>query len=176
VHGCGGVGLSGVMIAVACGANVVAIDLNGERQALARELGAAATINASGGADVVARVMEITGGGAHVSMDALGHLVTCFNSIANLRRRGRHAQIGLMLGENARAAIPMSKVIAHELQVFGTHGMQAWRYGAMMEMILSGRIAPKRLVSREIPLYEAPQALMDLDKPSGAGITVITRF
>jgi alcohol dehydrogenase len=176
VHGCGGVGLSAVMIAVACGANVVAIDLNEERLALARELGAAATINASGSADVVARVVEITGGGAHVSIDALGHPVTCFNSVANLRRRGRHAQIGLMLGDNARASIPMSKVIAHELQVFGTHGMQAWRYGAMLEMILSGRIAPRRLVSREISLDEAPQALMDLDKATGAGISVITGF
>lgn len=175
IHGCGGVGLSAVMIATAAGANVVAIDLNDERLALATSLGAVATINAGTG-DVVARVMEITGGGAHVSIDALGHPVTCFNSVANLRRRGRHAQIGLMLGENARASIPMNKVIAHELLVFGTHGMQAWRYDAMLEMILAGRIDPRRLVGEEITLGDAPLALAQMDQATGAGISVITRF
>jgi alcohol dehydrogenase len=176
IHGCGGVGLSAVMIANAAGANVIAIDLNVERLALARALGAVATVDASGGADVVAQVIEISGGGAHVSIDALGHPVTCFNSIANLRRRGRHSQIGLMLGENARAAIPMNKVIAHELQVFGTHGMQAWRYDAMLEIILSGRISPRRLVGEEIALEDAPLALAQMDQATGAGISVITRF
>jgi alcohol dehydrogenase len=175
IHGCGGVGLSAVMIATAAGANVVAIDLNDERLALATSLGAVATINVGTG-DVVARVMEITGGGAHVSIDALGHPVTCFNSVANLRRRGRHAQIGLMLGENARAAIPMNKVIAHELLVFGTHGMQAWRYDAMLEMILAGRIDPRRLVGEEIALEDAPAALAQMDQATGAGISVITGF
>ena len=53
---------------------------------------------------------------------------TCFNSIANLRRRGRHVQVGLMLGEHAHPQIPMDKVIAHELEIFGSHGMQAFRY------------------------------------------------
>lgn len=174
IHGCGGVGLSAVMIAVACGANVVAIDLNEDKLALARELGAAATLVA--GPDIVERVVEATHGGAHVSLDALGHPSTCFNSIANLRRRGRHAQIGLMLGENATPRIPMSKVIAHELQLFGTHGMQAWRYDAMLEMILAGRIAPSRLIGREIALDEAPAALMAMDRFDGIGITVVTRF
>jgi alcohol dehydrogenase len=133
-------------------------------------------IDASAVDDVVAAVRDLTHGGAHVSVDALGHRTTCYNSIANLRRRGRHAQIGLMLGEQADPPVPMGKVIAHELQIFGTHGMQAWRYDAMIEMILAGRIAPKRLVGREISLDEAPAALAGMDAMSGAGISVITRF
>src|SRR5690606_22179939 len=101
VHGCGGVGLSAIMIAKAMGANVVAIDLTEEKLAFARELGAVATVNGSSG-DVPAAVREVTGGGAHVSLDALGHPATCFNSVANLRRRGRHVQVGLLLGEHSR--------------------------------------------------------------------------
>ncbi|QFU15722.1 zinc-dependent alcohol dehydrogenase family protein [Microvirga thermotolerans] len=176
VHGCGGVGLSAIMIAAAMGANPVAVDIAQDKLDLARALGAVATVRAADGADVAEAVREITGGGAHASIDALGHPATCFNSIANLRRRGRHVQVGLMLGEHARPQIPMDKVIAHELEIYGSHGMQAFRYDAMMAMIAAGRLAPQRLVGRHIALEEAPAALMAMDRFEGTGIAVITRF
>ncbi|MBZ6076093.1 zinc-dependent alcohol dehydrogenase family protein [Microvirga puerhi] len=176
VHGCGGVGLSAIMIATAMGANVIAIDLTKEKLDLARALGAVATVEASAGIDVVAAVREITDGGAHVSIDALGHPVTCFNSIANLRRRGRHVQIGLMLDDHARPAIPMDKVIAHELEIYGSHGMQAFRYDAMMAMIETGKLTPQKLIGKHIGLDEASDALMTMDRFEGTGITVITHF
>ncbi|AWM86043.1 zinc-dependent alcohol dehydrogenase family protein [Microvirga sp. 17 mud 1-3] len=176
VHGCGGVGLSAIMIASAMGANVVAVDLTPDKLDLARTLGAVATIQASPGTDVVAAVRDVTDGGAHVSIDALGHPATCFNSISNLRRRGRHVQVGLMLGDHARPVIPMDKVIAHELEIYGSHGMQAFRYDAMMAMIATGKLAPQRLIGRHIALDEAPEALMAMDRFEGTGITVITRF
>ncbi len=109
VHGAGGVGLSAVMIAAALAARVVAVDVAESKLSLARAMGAAATVNAREVSSVVEAVREITGGGAHVSLDALGHAETCFNSIANLRRRGRHVQVGLMLAENARASVPMAQ-------------------------------------------------------------------
>ena len=125
---------------------------------------------------MVEAVREITGGGAHVSIDALGHPVTCFNSISNLRRRGRHVQVGLMLDEHARPQIPMDKVIAHELRIMGSHGMQAFRYGAMMEMIAAGKLAPQKLVGKKISLEEAPSALMRMDRFEGVGVSVVTSF
>ena len=176
VHGCGGVGLSAIMIANAMGANVVAIDLNDEKLAVARQLGAAATINAGDTPNVVKAVKQITEGGAHMSMDALGHSTTCFNSVSNLRRRGRHVQVGLMLGDHAKAAIPMSKVIAFELEIRGRHGMQAFRYKPMLDMILAGKLSPDLLVGKRIALDEAPAALMAMDRFEGTGISVITSF
>ncbi|MCB8837250.1 zinc-dependent alcohol dehydrogenase family protein [Aurantimonas sp. VKM B-3413] len=176
VHGCGGVGLSAIMIATAVGANVVAIDISNEKLALARELGAVATINATTAPDVVGAVMEATDGGAHVSLDALGHSATCANSILNLRRRGRHVQVGLMLGEHSRPELPMGKVIAHELEIYGSHGMQAHRYGAMLDMVRSGKLDPKRLVGARIGLDQAPAALMEMDRFQAVGATVITEF
>jgi alcohol dehydrogenase len=176
VHGCGGVGLSAIMIAAAMGANVIGIDLSDGKLDFARAMGAVATVNGRGAADVVGAVREITGGGAHVSIDALGHPTTCFNSIANLRRRGRHVQVGLMLGDHARPAIPMDRVIGWELEILGSHGMQAFRYEAMMAMIRTGRLAPQKLVGRRIGLDEAPEALMAMDRFEGLGIGVITRF
>jgi alcohol dehydrogenase len=176
VHGCGGVGLSAIMIASAMGANVVAIDLTPEKLDFARQMGAVATINAREVANVVEAVREITKGGAHVSIDALGHPTTCFNSIANLRRRGRHVQVGLMLGDHARPQIPMDRVIGWELEILGSHGMQAFRYQAMMSMIETGKLAPQRLVGKRISLDEAPAALMNMDRFEGLGISVITQF
>ena len=176
VHGCGGVGLSAIMIATALGANAIGIDLSEEKLALARACGAVATINASAVDDPVEAVREITGGGAHVSIDALGHPVTCFNSIANLRRRGRHVQVGLMLADHATPQIPMAQVIGQELEIYGSHGMQAWRYDAMLTMIAAGRMEPSRLISSRISLEEAVAALMGLDRATTPGISVITRF
>lgn len=176
VHGCGGVGLSAIMIASAMGANVVAIDLADDKLEFARKIGAVATINAASTQNVVKAVKEMTAGGAHVSIDALGHPTTSFNSISNLRRRGRHVQVGLMLGEHARPQIPMAKVIAFELEIRGSHGMQAFRYRDMMEMIRSGKLKPELLLGKRISLEEAPAALMAMDRFEGTGIGVIDRF
>ncbi|GGC91274.1 zinc-dependent alcohol dehydrogenase family protein [Vreelandella lutescens] len=176
VHGCGGVGLSAIMIASAAGANVVAVDISEQALALARQLGAVATVNANQAADVVEAVVEITQGGAHVSLDALGHPTTCFNSISNLRKRGKHIQVGLMLADHSTPAIPMSKVIANELEILGSHGMQAHRYGAMLAMIKSGKLAPEKLIGRRITLEESVQALINMDKFEGVGVTVVTEF
>jgi alcohol dehydrogenase len=176
VHGCGGVGLSAVMIANAIGANVIAVDIDDQKLALASELGAVFTINGAKVADVSEAVIELTKGGAHVSLDALGHPVTCFNSIQNLRPRGKHVQVGLMLGDHTTPAVPMAKVIGKELEILGSHGMQAHRYGAMLDMISSGKLEPARLVGDQISLAEAPEALMSMDKFQSVGATVITKF
>lgn len=176
VHGCGGVGLSAIMIARALGANVVAVDITDDKLALARDFGAAVTINGQSVNDVPGAVMDATGGGAHVSIDALGHPVTCANSILNLRKRGRHVQVGLMLGGHETSPVPMSRIISDELEVYGSHGMQAHRYPAMIEMIQAGTLQPDRLIGDEISLEQSIVALTDMDAFQGVGTTVVTSF
>jgi alcohol dehydrogenase len=176
VHGCGGVGLSAIMIASAIGARVVGIDVSERALGLARGLGAIVTINAAQTSSLVNDVIEATEGGAHVSLDALGHPSTCFNSISTLRRRGRHVQVGLMLGEHSTPAIPMSKVIAHELEIVGSHGMQAHRYDPMLAMVRSGKLAPERLVGKAVSLSQSIEVLTGMDRFENSGVTVITDF
>ena len=176
VHGCGGVGLSAIMISKALGARIIAIDITDERLALAKSLGAEAVVNARTSAHVVKEVRALTQGGVHVSIDALGHPTTCFNSISNLRKRGRHVQVGLMLGDHSKPAIPMSRVIAHELEIYGSHGMQAHRYDALFGLIANGTIHPEALVKRRISLEQSIPALMAMDSFEGSGVTVITEF
>ncbi len=120
VHGCGGVGLSAVMIATAVGGRVVGVDIDPRKLELARALGAEATVDASQCDDPVPPLLEITGGGAHVSIDALGHPTTSRNSVRCLRRRGRHVQIGLTLADHSDVPIPMNEVIARELEILGS--------------------------------------------------------
>ena len=171
VHGCGGVGLSAVMIGAALGGIVIAIDLDDEKLALAKSLGASFTINGKS-KDVVDAIREISSDGAHVSLDALGHRVVAHNSISCLRRRGRHVQVGLM-GDGPEPAIPMGKVIAHELEIYGSHGMQAHRYPDMLAMIAAGKLKPQSMITKRIGLEAAPAALMDMGSFAGSGITMI---
>ena len=111
VHGCGGIGLSAVMMGVAIGAPVLAIDVNDEALALAGSLGASKTLNASDTENVGAAVREFTDGGAHVSIDALGITETFHNSLAGLRKLGRHIQIGMPLGTHAEPTIPLLETV-----------------------------------------------------------------
>lgn len=176
IHGCGGVGLSAVMIASAAGANVIAIDISAENLALAKVFGAVATVDANATSNVVEAVMDISKGGVHVSLDALGHATTLVNSVLNLRQRGKHIQVGLMLGEHSHPTIPMGRVISHELEILGSHGMQAHRYDAMLDMVQMGKLSPERLVGQTINLDQAPMALMTMDQFKSVGATVITEF
>jgi alcohol dehydrogenase len=164
------------MIAHALGASVVAIDITDEKLDFARSIGADATINAVKTENVVDSVINITRGGAHVSIDALGSPTTCFNSVANLRKRGKHVQVGLMVGAHKHPAIPMDKVVAHELEILGSHGMQAFRYPEMMEMIRRGKLSPAKLVGSRITLEESLQELVNMDNFNGTGVTVINDF
>jgi alcohol dehydrogenase len=173
VFGCGGVGLSAVMIAVALDARVVAVDPSPAALARAAELGAEATVAAT---DPVAAVRYITGGGAHSSVDALGSATTALCSVRSLRARGRHVQIGLMLGDDELAPLPWDLVVAKELKVLGSHGMAASEYPAMLAMIADGRLQPQRLIGSVIDLERAGEVLMSMDTPvpAQAGIVVAT--
>lgn len=170
VHGCGGVGLSAVMIAAASGARVVAVDLSPGALDLARKFGAAACVDASRTPDVAAAVRELTGGGAHVSLDALGSAATCAASVEGLRRRGRHVQVGLL---PQAVPVPMNRLIAWELEILGGHGMAAHAYPPMLELVRSGVLRPDLLTTSTLPLDAAPTALAAMGAAPGAGVTVI---
>lgn len=176
VHGCGGVGLSAIMIANAFGANVVAIDIDDKKLEFAKSIGAVATVNSKTVANTIKAVKEITNGGANVSLDALGNPETCFNSIANLSKRGRHIQVGIMVAEHRNPQIPMDLVISNELEIYGSHGMQAHKYPEMLEMMRHGKLQPQKLIGKTISLEESISELVNMNNFSGIGVTVIDRF
>jgi alcohol dehydrogenase len=175
VHGCGGVGLSAIMIAHAMGAKVIGIDIDDAKLILATTLGATAVFNARSG-NVVEVIRDVTGGGAHVSIDALGSPKTCRNSIRCLRKRGRHVQVGLMAGEDRHSPLPIYDVISKELHVLGSYGMPAHRLPPVLEMIVAGKLDPTKLVGKTVSLEEAGAELQAMTEFRGTGMSVITEF
>ncbi len=176
VHGCGGLGLAAVMIASAMGANVIGVDVKEEALAFAKTVGAAHVLNARQEDHLVHAIRDLTDGGAHVSLDTLGSLETCHNSIKCLRKRGRHVQVGLMLADYKDAPVPMNAVIAKELEILGSHGMQAHAYEPMLQMILAHKLNPRALIHKTVTLEESLAELQGMGEFRGLGVTVIDRF
>lgn len=176
VHGCGGVGLSAIQIATAVGANVIAVDIGDDKLEFAKKLGAVATINAKR-EKVRPAVKELTGGGAHVSVDALGIADTCQTAVASLRKRGRHLQIGMTTGEErGKIALPIDMIVQHELQIVGAVGMQPARYTPMLQMVEHGRLHPGDLVTRKISVADVSDELNAMSSFNGVGVAVITEW
>ena len=172
VHGCGGVGLSATMIARALDARVIGVDIAVEKLELARSCGAEIVIDARKVADVAGAVREVTGGGAHVSIDALGSPATCRNSILSLRKRGRHIQVGLLLADQSNPSVPMSQVIARELEIRGSHGLQAREYVGMLDLITKRQLHPEKLLGKTITLSQVCDELAGMGSFPGVGVTL----
>jgi len=177
VFGAGGVGLSAVMIASALGARVVAIDRNPDALALARSVGAEATVvvpssSPEATASVVDQVIDITYGGAHVALDAVGSASTSTDALLSLRRRGRHVQIGLLSADEL-PRLPLDRVIGWELDLLGSHGMAAADYAAMLTLVADGTLRPQDLVGGAVTLAEGATLLPLTATAPPTGITVI---
>ena len=109
-----------------------------------------------------------------MSLDAFGSTDTAVASVSSLRPRGRHVQVGLLLGDDATPPLPMGAVLAKELEIHGSHGMAARDYPAMLDLVASGTLQPGRLVGSVIGLAEAGAALAAMSRPATtAGVTVV---
>lgn len=175
VHGTGGIGLSALLLGRAMGARVVAVDVVAEKLDHARALGAEAVVDARDGA-VAEAILDITGGGAHVSVEALGIEATTNASIECLRPLGRHVQIGMPVGHTAHMRINMNAVYMKNLALYGTRGMPGWKYPSLLGLIDSGRVDLSPLIAREVALSDASAELAAFDGPTAPGVAVITDF
>ena len=177
IHGCGGVGLSAIMVTKAMGAQAIAVDVNDDALALARSIGADIIINADTCDDVGEMVREQTNGGAHVSMDALGITATFQNSLRSLRKLGRHIQIGMPVGAHQNVTLPLLELIySRQLQISGSRGLPASQFAPLISLIETGKINASALISAEIKLSDVGNALRAMDSYNGSGVSVITDF
>lgn len=176
VHGCGGVGLAAVMIARAFDAQVLAVDVSTEALLRARKCGAAAVIDAARTDDVAAAIRDWTNGGADVSIDALGSAATFDNSVRCLAKRGRHVQVGLMTGSDSLRPVPLDALVANELELLGSHGMQARLYPQILECLEAGKIDLRMIGGRQMTLGEAATMLADEALVLPTGVSVVDRF
>lgn len=172
IFGCGGIGLSAIMIAKALGAVVIAVDISDAALMKAQEIGADLVVNSSR-EDALNQIDLLTQGGADISIDALGSEEIASTAILSLKRRGRHLQLGLLPSTTGRSAIPMARVIAYELDVLGSHGMAAQDYPEMLELIVSGQLNPDLLIEKIVSLEEGVEGLANFGQLKSIGITII---
>ncbi|WP_172294887.1 zinc-dependent alcohol dehydrogenase family protein [Pseudoruegeria sp. HB172150] len=175
VWGTGGVGLSAMLLGRALGARVAVVDVVGEKLDYAQDLGADAAIDASRG-DPVAHLREVTGGGAHVAVEALGITETSRNALLSLRKLGRMVQVGMPAGEHVTMPLPMDAVYSGQLALYGTRGMPAHRYPSLMSLIDGGHVDLTPLIARRVKLSDASAELAAFDRPAPPGVAVITDF
>lgn len=175
IHGTGGIGLAAALLAKALGAQVIVVDIVAEKLANARDLGADHAVNAAE-VDAAQAIREITGGGAHVSIEALGIEATTNASIECLRPLGRHVQVGMPVGHTAKMQINMNAVYVGNLALYGTRGMPAWKYPSLLGLIARGAVDLSPLVAREVGLSDASAELAAMNGPTAPGTAVITDF
>lgn len=174
VHGTGGIGLSAALLGRALGAHVVVVDVVQEKLDHALSLGIDAAVMA--GDDAAEQIRELTGGGAHVSVEALGIPVTVNASLECLRPLGRHVQVGLPTGHTARMDVNMSAIYQGNLAMFGTRGMPSWRYPSLLSLITSGRVDMSPMIAREVALSDVSAELAAFNGPTPPGVAIVTDF
>ena len=175
VHGTGGIGLSVLLIGRALGARVIVVDIVPERLSHALALGAEIAVDARTG-NVAEQIRSATGGGAHVSVEALGIAATTNASLECLRPLGRHVQVGLPTGHTAQMQINMNAVYMKQLALYGTRGMPSWRYPTLLNLIERGAVDVRPIVARQVALSDASAELRAFDAPMPPGVAVITDF
>lgn len=172
VHGTGGIGLATLLLAKMLGARVVVVDIVDAKLEHAKQHGADATVNAST-TDAAAAIRDITGGGAQVSVEALGIAATTNASVECLATLGRHVHVGMPAG-SGEMQINMRAIYTKQLAFFGTRGMPAWKYPSLLGFIERGEVDISPMVAREIPLSAASAELRAMKGPTAPGTAVIT--
>lgn len=174
IHGTGGIGLATLLLAKMLGAQVVVVDIVEDKLTYAKAHGADATVNAAD-VDAAEAIRDITGGGAQVSIEALGVAVTTNASVECLATLGRHVQVGMPAG-SGMIEINMRAIYSKQLSFFGTRGMPSWKYPSLLGMIERGEVDISPMVARKVPLSTASAELRAMKGPTSPGTAVITDF
>lgn len=176
IFGCGGLGLSCVMLAAAARCEtIIVVDVNKGALQKALELGAThAVLQGESDKECRGKVLALSNGGVHVSIEASGFSSACENAVHCTRPAGRMIQVGLVT--SVQPTFPMGLVAARELEVIGSHGFAAENLPELLALVESRKLDPSRIIEREVSLFQGAKALENMKRGSPLGITMITSF
>jgi L-iditol 2-dehydrogenase len=154
VVGSGMIGLLVIQVLRHAGCRrLVAVDVDDDRLALAKRLGATDVLNAKN-EDVAARILELTGGrGASASWEAVGTTTTVKTAIECVRKGGAVTLVGNVA---PTVEIPLQAVVTRELTLFGSCASSG-EYPECIELMASGAVDVSPLISAATSLDEAPR-------------------
>jgi L-iditol 2-dehydrogenase len=131
-------------------AQIIAVDLDEGKLALAREMGAAHTFNPKT-TDVAAAIKEVTGGrGADVAFEAVGIEATVRSAVASVRKGGTVTLIGNLARD---VSVPLQQVVTRQIRLQGSCASSG-EYPECLELIASGKVNVDRFISAEAPLED----------------------
>lgn len=164
IIGAGGVGLAAVIAAELQGAaQIIVSDVVASRLGKARELGATHTIDSTT-EDFTARVHEITAGGAHYVLEAIGKPPTIRAGFDALRSGGTELVVGLGAVKD-EITIPLNPLVQGDKRIAGAlYGSSnvPLQLPEILRLYRAGRIPLDKLLDRTFPLSEANAAMEHL--------------
>ena len=157
VFGCGGVGINVVQMAAAAGASVIAVDIVDSKLDKSKELGAQYTINSSGKEDkeLLKEIRKITGGGADISIEAIGNPKTIELASSAIKAGGCHCQVGYT---HHKVSMNAGRLMFRETEIKGSLGCRPVDYPKIIEMVKTGKIKLKPVVTHKFKLEEINDA------------------
>lgn len=170
VFGTGMIGLGAIASAgLVKGARVIAVDIDDRKLELARQAGAAETIN-SKTENIHERLQELTGGfGANVVIEAVGLPETFVAAIDEVAYAGRVVYIGYA---KAPVSYETKYFLLKELDIMGSRGSTQEDFQNVITLLKSGRYPVAQTITRTVPLEKASAAMQEWDQ-NPAAITKI---
>ena len=173
VIGCGMIGVGAIVRASLRGATVIAMDLDDDKLALARELGAAATVN-SGTDNVHERLMALTNNcGPDVVIEAVGAAVTYNTAVQEVAFTGRIVCIGYAPTD---VTLPTKFFVQKELDIRGSRNALPDDFRAVIRYLRRGTCPTARLISAIVKPEEAAKAMADWDAAPGRVFRILVDF
>ena len=173
VIGCGMVGMGAVVRAALRGATVVAADIDDEKLALAKEMGAAYAINTKT-EDVHARLLEITGGfGPDVIIEAVGSVPTYQMAVNEVAFTGRVVCIGYAKSE---VSFQTKYFVQKELDIRGSRNALPSDFRAVIHYLERGTCPIDRLISNEVKPEEALGAMQQWAEAPGKVFRILVKW
>jgi threonine dehydrogenase-like Zn-dependent dehydrogenase len=173
VIGCGMVGLGAVVRSALRGATVIAADIDDEKLALARQMGAAHTVNTMT-EDVHARLQEITAGaGPDVIIEAVGNPHTYRMAVDEVAFTGRVVCIGYA---NSEVSFQTKYFVQKELDIRGSRNAMPSDFRAVIRYMQKGECPVDRLVSMVVSPQEAEDAMNRWAEAPGKVFRILVKF
>ena len=173
VIGCGMVGMGAVVRAALRGATVIAADIDDEKLALAKEMGAKYAVNTKT-EDVHARLLEITGGfGPDVVIEAVGSVPTYQMAVNEVAFTGRVVCIGYAKTE---VSFQTKYFVQKELDIRGSRNAQPSDFRAVIHYLERGTCPVDRLISADVTPEQASEAMQQWAEAPGKVFRILVRF
>ncbi|MBI4063230.1 MAG: zinc-binding dehydrogenase [Elusimicrobia bacterium] len=163
VFGCGGVGINLVQLASAMGGVVVAVDINEKKLELAKAFGAWAVVHAGESVDISKEIRKITGGGADIAIEAIGNPKTMEQAFGCLKTGGRLIVLGYYDGA---VTFPAGRIMFREMEIIGSLGCRPVDYFKIVELVKTGKLKLKELVTHRFSLAQVNEGLDLLRNPT----------